>query len=219
MQCVIQNTELSSHEGTRCQFNGGRCAIKLGIDVHQDFYVVVMQEDLANPKPPQRFGKEAFLHWAAKLKSRGGEVYAVYEACGFGFSLQRCLSALSIKCYVVCPQKLDEQNKRVKTDGWMPRRSACGWIALCKAIVLRWPLCECPAKNKNALARFSARGLRRSRVRARTRGNNRNIKALRKRACARRHEVGSSQNTDAKPRTFKVCVYLLSAFSVLPPFS
>jgi transposase len=31
--------------------------------------------------------------------------------------LQRQLSALSINCYVVCPQKLDEANKRVKTDG------------------------------------------------------------------------------------------------------
>ncbi len=27
------------------------------------------------------------------------------------------LSALGINCYVVCPQKLDEHNKRVKTDG------------------------------------------------------------------------------------------------------
>src|SRR5213083_1716391 len=116
MHCVT-NTELSSHEGTRCQFNGGRCASKLGIDVHQDFYVVVEQEGGSNPKPPQRFQKQAFLHWAAKLKSRGGEVYAVYEACGFGFALQRQLSALSIQCYVVCPQKLDEHNRRVKTDG------------------------------------------------------------------------------------------------------
>jgi len=122
------NTELSSHEGTRCQFNGGTGAIKfaegrirpvcgLGIDVHQDFYVVVMQEGGANPKPPQRFHKEAFVHWAAKLKSRATEVYAVYEACGFGFGLQRQLSALGIQCHVVCPQKLDEHNKRVKTDG------------------------------------------------------------------------------------------------------
>src|SRR6266516_3127750 len=111
------NTELSSLEETRSQFNGGRCAIKLGIDVHQDFYVVVMQEGGATPKPPQRFRKEAFLHWAAKLKREGGEVHAVYEACGFGFALQRQLSALSIQCHVVCPQKLDEQNKRVKTDG------------------------------------------------------------------------------------------------------
>jgi transposase len=113
----VYHTELSSHEGTRCQFNGSTADIKLGIDVHQGFYVVVMQEGGGNPKPPQRFQKEAFLHWAAKLKNRGAEVHAVYEACGFGFSLQRQLSALGIECYVVCPQKLDEQNKRVKTDG------------------------------------------------------------------------------------------------------
>src|SRR5437762_3875980 len=114
----INNTELSSLEETRCQFNGGRCAIKLGSDVHQEVYVVVMQEGGANPKPPQRFQKQAFLHWAGRLKQKSGaEVYAVYEACGFGFSLQRNLSALSIHCYVICPQKLDEQNRRVKTDG------------------------------------------------------------------------------------------------------
>jgi transposase len=107
---------LSSHEGTRCQFNGGTADIKLGIDVHQDFYVVAMQEGGANPKPAQRFGKQALLCWAGKLRAQGREVYAVYEACGFGFSLQRQLSELEIHCYVVCPQKLDEQNKRVKTD-------------------------------------------------------------------------------------------------------
>src|SRR5213594_3968301 len=112
------NTELSSLEGTRCQFNGGRCTIKLGIDVHQDFYVVVEQVDGTNPKPPQRFQKQTFLHWAARLKEKSGaEVHAVYEACGFGFSLRRQLTALGIVCHVVCPQKLDEHNKRVKTDG------------------------------------------------------------------------------------------------------
>ena len=50
--------------------------------MHQDFYVVVMQEGGANPKPPQRFRKEAFLRWAAKLARSGTEVHAVYEACG-----------------------------------------------------------------------------------------------------------------------------------------
>jgi transposase len=111
------NTELSSHEGTRSEFNRSRAIIKLGIDVHQDYYVVVKQEGGTNPKPPQRFGKGAFLHWAAKLQKEGGETYAVYEACGFGFGLQRQLAALGIRCCVVCPQKLDERNKRVKTDG------------------------------------------------------------------------------------------------------
>jgi transposase len=117
MQCVITNTELSSHEETRRQFNGGTGVIKLGIDVHQDFYVVVEQVGGSNPKPPQRFKKEAFVLWAAKLKNQGNQVHAVYEACGFGFTLQRQLSALGIDCHVVCPQKLDEQNRRVKTDG------------------------------------------------------------------------------------------------------
>src|SRR5437762_7311280 len=111
------NTELSSLEGTRSEFNRSKAIIKLGIDVHQDYYVVVKQEDGTNPKPAQRFGKEAFFLWAAKLTSQGAEVYAVYEACGFGFGLQRRLNALGIRCYVVCPQKLDERNKRVKTDG------------------------------------------------------------------------------------------------------
>src|SRR6266487_2292384 len=113
----VYHTELSSLEGTRRQFNGGKADIKLGIDVHQDFYVVVEQVGGSNPKPPQRFQKQAFLHWAAKLKQRGAEVHAVYEACGFGFTLQRQLSALGIHCHVVCPQKLDEQNRRGKTDG------------------------------------------------------------------------------------------------------
>ena len=114
----LNNTiELSSPEETRCEFNRGKAVIKLGIDVHQDFYVVVMQVDGSNPKPAQRFAKEAFLHWAARLKQHRAEVHAVYEACGFGFGLQRKLAALSIHCHVVCPQKLDERNKRVKTDG------------------------------------------------------------------------------------------------------
>jgi transposase len=112
------HTELSSHEGTRSEFNPGKAVIKLGIDVHQEFYVVVCQEGGGNPKPAQRFKKEAFLCWVAKLKQKNdAEIHAVYEACGFGFGLQRALTSLGITCHVVCPQKLDERNKRVKTDG------------------------------------------------------------------------------------------------------
>jgi transposase len=116
-KCCL-HTELSSPEGTRLEFNPGKTVIKLGIDVHQEFYVVVLQEGGSNPKPAQRFQKEAFLSWAARLKQKSGaEIHAVYEACGFGFGLQRQLAALGIECHVVCPQKLDERNKRVKTDG------------------------------------------------------------------------------------------------------
>ena len=108
MNSIITNTELSSPEGTREEFNLRKAVIKLGIDVHPEFYVVVVQEGGANPKPAQRFGKAAFLSWAARLKhSRDAQIHAVYEACGFGFALQRSLRKLGIECHVVCPQKLD----------------------------------------------------------------------------------------------------------------
>lgn len=111
------NTELSSLEETGPEFNPAAAIIKLGIDVHQEFYVVVMQVGGSCPKPAQRFSKAAFLLWAEKLSAKAREVHAVYEACGFGFNLQRQLTSLGIRCYVVCPQKLDENNTRVKTDG------------------------------------------------------------------------------------------------------
>ena len=116
----MESKELSSLEGTRGQFNVRSGAIKLGIDVHQACYVVVMQEGGSNPKPAQRLSPAAFLPWAAKLRGkrdRSTPIHAVYEACGFGFGLQRELRALGITCHVVCPQKLDERHQRVKTDG------------------------------------------------------------------------------------------------------
>ncbi len=63
--------------------------------------------------------RAAFLSWVAKLRRShpGAALHGVYEACGFGFGLQRELTALGITCHVVCPQKLDERNQRVKTDG------------------------------------------------------------------------------------------------------
>ena len=113
------NTESASREATQGQFNGRPGAIQAGIDVHQRFYVVVVQEGGGNPKPAQRMAKEVFLGWASKLRRlhRLTAIHAVYEACGFGFGLQRQLTALGIACQVVCPQKLDERNQRVKTDG------------------------------------------------------------------------------------------------------
>ncbi len=110
-------SEIASLEATRGEFKLRPVTSKLGIDVHQHQYVVVRQPAGRPPQPPQRFSKSAFLLWAAQLRERGEEVHAVYEACGFGFTLQRQLTTLGIECYVVAPQKLDERGQRVKTDG------------------------------------------------------------------------------------------------------
>jgi transposase len=90
--------------------------IKLGVDIHKARYVSVAQYDHATPQPPRRFRPEEFVPFVERLLGRGHKVFVVYEACGFGFGLCRQLTALGATCYVVAPCKLDEQNKRVKTD-------------------------------------------------------------------------------------------------------
>jgi transposase len=91
-------------------------AIKLGVDVHQEWFVVVAQEGHALPKSARRLRPAEFEPWVESLLGRGHPVFAVYEACGFGFGLCRRLEALGATCYVIAPRKLDEARKGVKTD-------------------------------------------------------------------------------------------------------
>ena len=110
------------HEGAAALTAAGQnstiqpATIKLGVDVHQARYVSVAQHDHATPQPPRRCRPEEFVPFVEKLLARGHKIFVVYEACGFGFGLCRKLTALGATCYVVAPCKLDEQNKRVKTD-------------------------------------------------------------------------------------------------------
>jgi transposase len=91
--------------------------IKLGVDIHRESYAVVSQHGQEHPKPPRKFSPSEFVPWVERLIAAGHEVAVVYESCGFGFDLQRQLQSLGAACYVISPQKLDENNSRVKTDG------------------------------------------------------------------------------------------------------
>jgi transposase len=90
--------------------------IKLGLDIHLACHVVVAQYDHALPKPPRRFDPGQVVPWVESLLKAGHQVYLVYEACGFGFGLQRALEKAGATCYVIAPGKLDERGKGVKTD-------------------------------------------------------------------------------------------------------
>jgi len=90
--------------------------IKLGIDVHADFYVVVRQLDGQNPQPPQKFTPTAFLNWVSLQLTHATTVYSCYEAGAFGYGLHRQLTALGVRNVVVAPQRLDERHTGVKTD-------------------------------------------------------------------------------------------------------
>ena len=91
-------------------------AIKLGIDVHLDRYVVVRQIDGGAPQPPQRFSSSQFLEWAKKQTQLAEKVYSCYEAGPFGYGLHRDLLALGVTNYVVRPRDWDEYGENVKTD-------------------------------------------------------------------------------------------------------
>jgi transposase len=91
--------------------------LKLGLDIHRDKFVVVAQYDHATPRPPRGFAPAQFLPWVAARLREGFGVHVVYESCGFGFGLYRALLRAGAHCYVIAPQKLDERNTRVQTDG------------------------------------------------------------------------------------------------------
>ena len=91
-------------------------AIKLGIDVHLDRYVVVRITDGGTPQPPQRFGPTEFLVWVAKQITLADKVFTCYEAGPFGYSLHRKLEKMGATNYVVRPRDWDEYGKQVKTD-------------------------------------------------------------------------------------------------------
>ena len=90
--------------------------IKLGIDVHARFYVVVRQLDDQNPQPAQKFTPAQFLTWVQQQTQLAARVFSCYEAGAFGYGLHRQLLAQGVQNVVVCPQRLDERHTGVKTD-------------------------------------------------------------------------------------------------------
>lgn len=90
--------------------------IKLGLDVHAAFIMVVMQIENSHPKPAQKFTAAKFLDWVRKLLDQAERVVSCYEAGPTGYWLHRQLMALGVENIVVCPTKLDSRGKGVNTD-------------------------------------------------------------------------------------------------------
>ena len=77
-----------------------------------------MQEGGTNPKPAQRFQKGSISALGGQAQAkRSAKSTPSMKRAGLVLDCKGNLAALGINCHVVCPQKLDERNKRVKTDG------------------------------------------------------------------------------------------------------
>jgi transposase len=90
--------------------------IKLGLDVHAEWIVVVRILDQGAPQPAQKFRWGPFRIWAKKQLTQAKAVHSCYEAGPFGFGLHRELLALGVQNLVVQPVNLDERHKRVNND-------------------------------------------------------------------------------------------------------
>ena len=90
--------------------------VKLGVDVHEKSYVVVLKVDASAPQRAKSFTPEAFLRWVSKLKQRCDHLYSCYEAGPFGYGLHRKLASMGVTNYVIQPINWDDHGKRVKTD-------------------------------------------------------------------------------------------------------
>jgi transposase len=114
---TVLHSVTAAPAAAKSKLSKGASLLKIGLDIHREKFVVVAQYEHATPRPPHRLAPAAFVPWVETCLREGFEVHVVYEACGFGYGLYRSLLKLGAHCYVIAPEKLDEGNRRVKTDG------------------------------------------------------------------------------------------------------
>ena len=90
--------------------------IKLGLDVHLDFSMVVVQKDHASPHAPRKFTREQLVAYVRQQMAAGYQVFCVQESCGFGFVLHRELVAAGAQSFLITPIALNGPRKTDKLD-------------------------------------------------------------------------------------------------------
>ena len=81
IQTIVHPEGAAARTAAGHQHKTQPATIKLGVDIHQEFYVVVAQEGHETPKPARRLRPEEFVVWVERLLARGHKVFVVYEAC------------------------------------------------------------------------------------------------------------------------------------------
>ena len=90
--------------------------LKLGLDVHLEFIMVVAQRGHGSAQAPRKFTLEALVAQVRKWTAEGLAVYCVGESCGFGFVLHRQLVAAGAQSFLITPIALNGKRKTDKLD-------------------------------------------------------------------------------------------------------
>lgn len=94
----------------------GRPVIKIGLDVHLEFTMAVVQCDHASPRAPRKFTVDELVEQVRRWAAEGIAVYCVQESCGFGFTLHRKLEAAGAQSFLITPVALNGNRKTDKLD-------------------------------------------------------------------------------------------------------
>jgi transposase len=90
--------------------------LKLGLDVHLEFIMAVVQRDHGNPQAPRKFTRLQLVAQVQQWAAAGVQVFCVEESCGFGFVLHRELVAAGGQSFLITPIALNGQRKTDKLD-------------------------------------------------------------------------------------------------------
>src|SRR6185436_11186484 len=90
--------------------------LKLGLDVHLEFSMAVVQIDHAALKAPRKFLHGDLVMQVQKWVAEGYQVFCVQESCGFGFTLHRELVAAGAQSFLITPMALNGARKTDKLD-------------------------------------------------------------------------------------------------------
>ena len=93
-----------------------RPLLKLGLDVHLEFIMAVVQKDHAQPQAPRKFTNDELVAQVQRWVAEGWQVCCVQESCGFGFVLHRRLVAAGAQSFLITPIALNGARKTDKLD-------------------------------------------------------------------------------------------------------
>ena len=85
---------------------------KLGLDVDLRQVVVGMQCLRGTIGPARKFSREQLIAWVKQKRAQGEVVHAVYESCGFGYTLHEELIGAGAHCIVTTPMRLNLERRR-----------------------------------------------------------------------------------------------------------
>ena len=102
--------------------------LNLGLDVHLDFCMAVVQIGHAALQTPRRFTHAALVAQVQKWIAEGYQVFCVQESCGFGFTLHRNLVAAGAQSFLITPMALSGNRKTDKVDARKLCQRLARWL-------------------------------------------------------------------------------------------